>query len=286
MSGMVQTFSDNFQTMDITADGGAGRWYAPIHSNYGAGVFKPPGVDGIYSLTPDGLQIEAKKVNGTWESGTMQTVDSHGSGFVQQYGYFEMTASFPAGAGPWPAFWLLSQNGFTDKTKTRTEIDAVEWYGSDPRGHHASVHLWPSNPLQPGSVTSADYQSKYYNMTSLLTDGQWAGLHTYGVAVTPDWVITYLDHQELERFPTVDEFKTPLYMLVSLAVLPADADAAVGPLDMVVTNVSAYQFTSIPEPAGATLLGIGVGMGLMSRSNGARRKTSRRQRRNLQPESA
>jgi hypothetical protein len=131
MDGYQLTFEDHFDTFSVTPDGGKGPWFAPIHSDVSAARFLPPVPGGPFSAADGVLTIRATNMNGKWQTGSMQTVDSKGQGFVQQYGYFEMRAEFPASKGAWPAFWLLSQNGFTEKTKTRTEIDIVEWYGGD-----------------------------------------------------------------------------------------------------------------------------------------------------------
>jgi len=149
LDGYKLTFDDNFDTLSVTREGGKGPWLAPVRSGFGGAKFLPPDPGGPFSIAEGILTIRAEKVDGKWQSGLMQTVDSKGQGFVQQYGYFEMRAQFPASKGAWPAFWLLSQNGHTDTTKTRTEIDIVEWYGGDPKGHHASVHLWPARNRQP-----------------------------------------------------------------------------------------------------------------------------------------
>ena len=65
----------------------------------------------------------------------------------------------------------------------------------------------------------------------------------FGMAIIGAFVsmIIYLDRKELERFPTVPEFRTPLYMVIDLAILEKEAAQAVSPMDMVIKNVTAYQ---------------------------------------------
>ena len=177
-----------------------------------------------------------------WTAASMQTVDGKGQGFTQQYGYFEASYEAPAGPGSWLGFWLLSQNSFLDPSKTRTEIDVVEWYGGDPRGVHTTCHLWPAaHPGPEGTIAKHKGRANYFNVTPSLTNGELQGYHTYGVEVTPDYVIGYFDRKETGRFKTLPEFKTPLYMLVTNAVFPAQAEAATGPLKMNVDYVAAYK---------------------------------------------
>src|SRR5882757_2380354 len=112
-----------------------------------------------------------------------------------------MTANFPSGPGTWPAFWILSQNGFLDKTATRTEIDAIEWYGDDPKGLHSTIHLWPALHPKPDSIPKHLFRSTYYNLMKYptdppqLTDGKLEGFHSYGAEITPDWVVVYFDRR-------------------------------------------------------------------------------------------
>ena len=144
LAGYHLTFDDEFDQMNIVADGQRGRWYAPVHSNFGQAKFLPPSQSGPFFVSNGVLTIRAHKENGQWISGLMQSVDSHGQGFAQQYGYFEMRAKFPAGAATWPGFWLLTLNGITDKTKTVGEIDVVEQYGDDPARFYMSLKFLAS----------------------------------------------------------------------------------------------------------------------------------------------
>jgi beta-glucanase (GH16 family) len=253
LSRYKQTFVDNFDAMSVTADNGVGPWFAPGHSTFGAAKFVPPGPSGPFSVANGQLTIRAEKHivetpqgrKTKWTTGCMQTVDTKGHGFAQRYGYFEMRASLPDGRGGWPAFWLLSQNGYLDKSKRRTEIDILEWYGGDPKGVHACVHIWPAgqraadDPLQKNI-----HRSLYHNLNKVtppgLTDGQLKGPHIYGGELTPEWVIMYFDRREIGRFKMLPEWKTPLYMLVDLAIFPKEAKDAASPKEMVVDYVAAY----------------------------------------------
>jgi len=247
MSKYEQTFIDNFDKMSVTVDGGAGPWFAPVHSTFGAGKFVPPGPDGPYTIADGKLTLSSDKTidskgKGRWTSCNMQTVDGKGQGFAQQYGYFEISYKAPPGPGTWLGFWLLSQNGYTDTTKTRTEIDVVEWYGGDARGVHTTVHLWPAAKAAPGGTVEKHVgRANYFNLAPILTEGKLQGFHTYGVEVTPDLVIGYFDRKETGRFPTLPEFKTPLYMLITNAVFPKQADLGQSPMKMVVDYVAAYK---------------------------------------------
>jgi len=245
LSRYRRTFIDNFDAMSVTPDGGKGPWFAPIHTDFGSGTFLPPGPNGPFFVADGKLTIRAEKklnANGKaeWKTGSMQTVDGQGRGFAQQYGYFEMNAEAPPGAGTWMGFWLLSQNGFLDKTKPRTEIDIVEWYGGDPKGLHSTPHIWPAAHPAEGALREHVGRSYYYNLTSILTDGKLQGFHTYGAEITPDWVTIYFDHKETGRFKCLPEFKTPLYLVTTLAILPKEAEIAVGPKNMIVDYVAAY----------------------------------------------
>lgn len=234
-----QTFFDDFNAMSITSADGDGPWYAAVHKQFGSGAFLPVGPQGTYQAG-NGLKIRAEKVNGKWQTGLIQTVDKQGRGFAQQYGYFEMKAKFPGGIGSWPGFWLLSQNGLVDRTKTRAEVDIIEWYGSDPTNHHACLHLRQQQPVSPWARAKppSRHKAKVTSLGPALVNGRLQGLHTYGAEVTPDWIIIYFDRHELERIKTLPEYKTPLYMLVDLAISKKEDQES--PKEMVIDHVAAY----------------------------------------------
>ena len=248
-----RTFHDDFKTMDIVKDdkapGPGAVWFSPGH-----GAFKtnaPLRADGPFRLVDDGVRLRVDKVGRRWLGACMQTVNTKGAGFAQQYGYFEMTGeySYPSPGRKesriWGAFWLKSQGDyFTNGTTTRTEIDINEFYGDN--GYHCTGHLWPAAHLSPeATITKHIFSSGHKNKVaadlfkSLKVDGVVKGFHRYGGEITPQWVIMYFDGKELARFPTMEEWKTPLYMLVDLVITKPEEEA-VFPMDLTVKNVSAY----------------------------------------------
>jgi beta-glucanase (GH16 family) len=70
--------------------------------------------------------------DGTWTSARLVTLGH----FSQAYGTFSARIKFPGGAGMWPAFWLLGDNG-----EAGGEIDIAEEYGNPAWGNSsASVY--------------------------------------------------------------------------------------------------------------------------------------------------
>jgi beta-glucanase (GH16 family) len=241
LSGFKRTFDDEFDDVRaITPDNGEGPWFAPVHATAGGATYRPPDYQpSPFSVSDGVLNIRAEKVNGDWQTGHMQTANSKGEGFSQKYGYFEIRAKMPPDGtmGAWPAFWLYSNTRYTDKTKTRAEIDIIEYYpGNDPRGYHAAVHLRPGSNAQPGEVTKSWWVSGY-DRPDKLSDGDW---HTYGAKVTPEWIIVYFDRKEVMRVPTLKEFKTPLYMLVSNSMVTEEVPQAKSPIDLKVDYVRVW----------------------------------------------
>jgi hypothetical protein len=245
MGTLVPTFDTTFSVpgalSGVSASGGPGPWFAPVHDTFGAATFVPPtGIVSPFSIVGGKLRIRCEQVNGAWQTGHMQTCDFSGAGFAQQRGYFEIRCKMPSPGtlGAWPAFWLYSRTAYTDTSKTRSEIDVIEYYpGNDPRGHHAAVHLRAGSPVQPGEITQ-DWFASCYNGIDAMTDG---GYHTYGVEITADWIIIYFDRVEQKRIPMSHEFDTPMFMLVSMSLFPDEAAQAVGPIDLLIDYVRVWQ---------------------------------------------
>jgi hypothetical protein len=216
------------------------RLFAPVHAPAGAGVFDPPEGPAYATVEVDGvkaLRILAYKQDGQWRSGNVQTASiaqAHEGAPFSRYGfackgcYFEARMKFPrAAAGYWSAFWLLSPHAKSG----HVEVDVIEWYGGDPKGHHQSVHAGPSGK------SGRRYKSNYISMLSTLGDGGW---HDYGVQQNPGELIFYVDRREISRVKVPADFDVPLYPLVSLVVLPSEADQAKSPMTLYVDYIRAY----------------------------------------------
>lgn len=210
LDGWRLTFDESFDgaALDVSAHGPGTRWIAhtPYGGDFGDARFADPESGFPFTLSNGVLRIEARKDGGRWRAGLLSSVDAHGDGFAQRYGYFEMRAKFPAGAGTWPAFWLLGVPKLKDRTVTQIEIDVVEQYGVHPNALHTTVHLWG-----PGGRHMADGEP-------FLVEGMADDFHRYGVMVDEREIAFYYDGVELRRTKTPPEARVPLYLLVDLAL--------------------------------------------------------------------
>jgi hypothetical protein len=238
-AGYHLTFDDEFQSLNISDTNGAGtNWYthtiqcclgdsvSPPAPTYMAGLSDGPGRN-PYSLIPGvGLDIRLQKTNGAWYSGVLATVDGTGSGFSQQYGYFEMKANFPAGLGTWPAFWLLNSAHLTQGAPSG-EIDVVEAYMQFPAVVDTTLHDY-SNGTAVGT-----HQSPVANMSS--------GFHTYGMLWTAATMTFYFDGTQIWQVPTPSIMNQPYYPIIDLGLgggWPTDQTPQQS--DMIVQYVRVY----------------------------------------------
>jgi beta-glucanase (GH16 family) len=122
--------------------------------------------------------------------------------FAQRYGYFEMRARLPGGRGLWPAFWLVAKTH-----REHIEIDTMEAVGWDTHHVYQSTHLKESR----GKGIHVKVGPPGFDYTD--------GMHSYGVAWTPDDLVFFIDGVETTRTsgaPFRDS--PPMYMLANLAV--------------------------------------------------------------------
>jgi beta-glucanase (GH16 family) len=114
------------------------------------------------------------------------------------YGYLEVRAKVPAGAGLWPAIWMMPASYHDDAG----ELDVLEVLGGDPdlalftthRGRREDVHEWAGPDL------SQDF-------------------HTYGVEWRPDSITWFVDG--VERARTTGRqwvVREAMYPILNLAV--------------------------------------------------------------------
>ena len=205
-TGLTQTFASEWAgaSTDITADGGGGPWYIDDHVY---GVAQWQGVGGIGSTfiaSGGALTIRLQNPGAAWTCGGIRTVNAAGAGFAQARGLFEARMRMPAGVGSWPAFWLIGANKISSPGSMYAEVDVVEAYGDAPATYGSvSVHKWaPGYHWVVGFTDPAPADVR-------------AQFNTYGIEVTPDWIIAYFNDVERARYPVYPEAAQPLYMILS-----------------------------------------------------------------------
>lgn len=236
LSGYKMTFNDEFDSLSIANGKNPGKWYSGVHSDFGTAKFARGGT-GLepFSVADGALNIRMEQKNGVWQTGLLQSVDSNTQGFKQSYGYFEMRAKYPEGAGAWTAFWLISEENRTNPDLPRVEIDTVEAYAGDPSGLHTTIHYTPGKNTP--NITEKLHGGAYERVGSSMFDGEY---HTYGTMITPQWIITYFDGKEVARLTASEYTKSPFYMIVNLAMSEHGVKDAAAKYDMAVDYIRVY----------------------------------------------
>ena len=130
--------------------------------------------------------------------------------YAQRYGYVELDGQIPAGAGLWPAFWMVPENM---NAGGDTEIDVMEVVAGQTKILYSTLHTTdPTSPSYP-SLTHA-----YTSPVDLS-----AGYHRFGVDWEPVWTTFYLDGISIYSARTPADMKQPMYIIADLAVGTATA---------------------------------------------------------------
>lgn len=202
------TFEDNFDTLDVSPLGPGTRWIAhtPWNGDFGEAAFTDPRPGFPFTIEDGILRIEARKdETGRWRSGLLASADKSFDGFMQRYGYFEVSAKLPPGKGVWPAFWLAGRSD-----KITAEIDIIEYYGQFPGAYMISVHRWDHENRSKSTSNQHKVSVGDASMTR--------AFHTYGVDINEDVMTFYFDRRPVWSHPTGDVHKRPLAILVNLAL--------------------------------------------------------------------
>lgn len=152
------------------------------------------------------------------------------------YGYMDVRAKMPCGAGTWPAIWML---GTTGEWPANGEIDIMEQVGSDPSDVFGTVH---NVATRVGALPS---QSNHIAVPDACTT-----FHNYQAEWTPDSIAFMLDGREYGRYDRAGKgpegwpFDRPNYMILNLAIggdLGGAVDDAIFPVTFEVDYVRVYQ---------------------------------------------
>jgi beta-glucanase (GH16 family) len=209
LSQYRETFAETFrQPLDVTP-WGPSKWIAhtPWNGDFGDAKFINPRGKFPFTTGPDGLKIIARKTSdGKWESGLLSTRDKKGNGFAQAGGYFEARMKMPAGPGVWPAFWLVGSGD----AHYSVEIDVVEYYGQFSDSYHINSHLWPKSKELSHTAQAITIPVEGNSLVM--------AFHTYGAELRDTDIVYYLDRREVARMPTPPAAKSPMSILVNLAL--------------------------------------------------------------------
>jgi beta-glucanase (GH16 family) len=190
---------------------GPARWIAhtPWNGDFGDARFADPHPNGPFSMKDGILSIAASKDrDGRWTSGLIAAADATGAGTGTRYGYFEARMKMPPGPGTWPAFWLAALKPVSG-WDTNVEIDVVEYYGQFTSSYQAVWHVWYNDTAKTrGQNKKIDVPNN-----SLVED-----FHTFGVDVSPQAIVFFLDGNQVWSQPTPPELNYPLYPIVNLAL--------------------------------------------------------------------
>ncbi|MDD5262925.1 MAG: family 16 glycosylhydrolase [Methylacidiphilales bacterium] len=140
---------------------------------------------------------------GTWNAGSLFSVDAGFAGFTQQYGYWEARVMMPSsGLGSWPSMSLYT----TNQTGNGEEVDVFEDYGNAydsnvDGGALMRNHNWGTGPTE-GSANIEPMAAK-----------PWLNYHIYGFRADPQTCTFYLDGVPKAQFATpIDYLVAPMYM--------------------------------------------------------------------------
>jgi beta-glucanase (GH16 family) len=251
LSKFVLTFNDEFDSLSAgSTNASTATWYTrtPWNGDFGSASFASSLTNGTFSVTDGVLGIEAQQsASGKWTSGLLASVDGNGEGFSQQYGYFEIRAQLPTGAGTWPAFWLVGMNRL-DPTSTYTaEVDIMEHYDALPNSFTSKLHVW----ARDGSG-GHDWS---YHRTTVENGGVATGFHTYGALIHEDVTTFYFDGNPVWSAATPEEHKQAMMILADLGMgggwpIDSSADGATMKIDY----IRVYAEVPAAAPAVETVL--------------------------------
>jgi beta-glucanase (GH16 family) len=248
--GMSLVFEDEFNgPLSISRTGYGTRYGAhkPDGLDFSQIPFSDPSPDGPFFQRDTYLIIRANALRDS--TGLISSVNSRdGTGFTVKAPYYmECRFIAPDAIGTWPAWWTLTDQYKGGKWGDETdELDIIEAYGGDgpkspnaPGAYMITPHMWGYQ------IASIPEKANPVDMRKVGGGGGWADTpHIYGLLVTSDSFVFYLDNIEVLRLPATPlAIKDPTYFMVDLATgggWPADLSRYGGIVDMYVDYIRVY----------------------------------------------
>jgi beta-glucanase (GH16 family) len=129
-----------------------------------------------------------------------------------QYGRIEARLKVPAGAGVWPAFWMLGADFDGKNWPDCGEVDIMEYIGKEPDLIMGTLH----GPGYSGALGFSKWNRQKYNIAD--------DFHTYAVEWEPDRVTWFYDGAEYFTVTPADVgdrkwvFEHPFFIILNLAL--------------------------------------------------------------------
>jgi hypothetical protein len=241
-AGYVQVFSDDFNTLSVSANKTANaNWYSGQAWGGGFGDAKfvsAASPNSPFSIVQQGgesaLRIHmTRDANGQLQSGLISNTFPDGTSTTVRdgnpYGYYEARMWLPTGQGIWPGFWSLESERLSPTRDHVIEVDVMENYGTAiPTQYSSVVHDWDWN-----GKTLEGHTAQYARATpgaGVVSSG-W---HTYGVQITPEKMTFYFDDKAYWSIPTPAGLNTDPMFMIDLAA------GAGWPIDPNLKDVSLY----------------------------------------------
>lgn len=249
-AGMSLVFEDDFNgPLSISRTGLGARYGAhkPDGLDFSQIPFTDPTPDGPFFQRDTYLIIRANALRNT--TGLISSINSRdATGFTVKAPYYmECRFIAPNAIGIWPAWWTLTDEYKGGKWGDKSdELDIIEAYGGDgpthpnaPRAYMVTPHMWG---YQDVNITD---KANPIDMHKVGGGGGWADTpHTYGLLVTKNIFVFYLDNVEVLRLPASPlAVQDPTYFMVNLATgggWSVDLSRYGGIVDMYVDYIRVY----------------------------------------------
>ena len=205
LSGMTLRFDDEFDSF-VSSPTGTEGWMTQggafwrtlstndeleYYSDSSVGISPFSVAGGVLTITaapgPNPLGLP-------YNSGIITTEKS----FNFEYGLVEVRARLPAGAGLWPAIWLLPSD-----LSWPPEIDIMEMLGDHPGQIYASTHSGKNNIGSTEQVHVGDTIQAF---------------HTYALEWEPDHITWFFDGNAIRTTATPSDMHQPMYLLINLGI--------------------------------------------------------------------
>ncbi|MFZ0302168.1 MAG: glycoside hydrolase family 16 protein [Terracidiphilus sp.] len=249
-AGMSLVFEDDFDgPLSISGTGYGARYGAhkPDGLDFSQIPFSDPTQDGPFFQRDTYLIIRANALRNT--TGLISSINSRdATGFTVKAPYYmECRFIAPDAIGTWPAWWTMTDEYKDGKWGDKSdELDIIEAYGGDgpkhpnaPREYMVTPHMWGYH------TANIIDKANPIDMRKVGGGGGWADTpHTYGLLVTANTFVFYLDNIEILRLPASPlAVHDPTYFMVNLATgggWPVDLSRYGNIVDMYVDYIRVY----------------------------------------------